>query len=148
MKKGFGIIEILIAIAVLGFLYIALNILQKSNRESVIRIRTRDGAIAVTQEIIDSLSSVGVNSLQMPETEDKIILYKTREWKGTPGFLEHTMTVNYKVYLSYSNDTAYQVISPSLYASNTHTFAKKIDIEVEWLYNNTPQSITNSTIIR
>ena len=56
-KAGFGIMEILISAAVLGFMIVALNLLQTSNRDSIIRIRTRDGAVAVSQEVLKNPSS-------------------------------------------------------------------------------------------
>ena len=38
-KRGFGIVEVLIAAAVLGFLYTALLNLQSGNRDALLRIR-------------------------------------------------------------------------------------------------------------
>lgn len=63
MKKGFGIIEVLIAAVVLGFLVVGLNGLQKGNRETILRVRARDAANFVAQHVLDSLGSVGLNSL-------------------------------------------------------------------------------------
>ena len=54
LKRGFGIVEVLVAAAVLGFLYVAVLNLQSGNRESLLRIRGRDGATEVAQNIIDS----------------------------------------------------------------------------------------------
>ena len=46
-KKGFGIVEILVAAAVLGFMYMAVLNLQGGNHDALLRIRGRDGAIEV-----------------------------------------------------------------------------------------------------
>ena len=54
-KRGFGIVEVLVAAAVLGFLYMAVLNLQSGNRDALLRIRGRDGATEVAQNIIDSL---------------------------------------------------------------------------------------------
>ena len=62
-KRGFGIVEVLIAAAVLGFLYTALLNLQSGNRDALLRIRGRDGATEVAQSLIDSLGALGVASL-------------------------------------------------------------------------------------
>ena len=62
-KSGFGIVEVLIAAAVLGFLYMALLNLQSGNREALLRIRGRDGATEVAQNLIDSLGSLGIARL-------------------------------------------------------------------------------------
>ena len=48
--RGFGIIEILISIVVLGFLMTALLNLQLGNRDALLRIRARDGAVDVAQD--------------------------------------------------------------------------------------------------
>lgn len=147
-KAGFGIAEILVSCAVLGFMIVALNLLQNGNRDSVLRVRTRDGAVAVSQEILDSLSSVGVASLQMPDDGSEIVLNKIREWKGTPGSLEHTMTVNYRVHIDISDDADYLGQNTSYYTNNQHVYAKKVDVEVEWDYKGTPHSITVASILR
>ena len=147
-KAGFGIMEILISAAVLGFMIVALNLLQTSNRDSIIRIRTRDGAVAISQEVLDSLSSVGVASLQMPASGNKIVLHKIREWEGKPGVYAHKMTVDYTVRIGISNDADYKEQNASLYKSTEHVYAKKVDIEVEWTYKGTPHSISMSTVLR
>ena len=40
-KRGFGIVEVLIAAAVLGFLYMAVMNLQGGNRDALLRIRPK-----------------------------------------------------------------------------------------------------------
>ena len=59
-KRGIGIMEIVVAAMVLGILYMGVSNLQKGNREALLRIRGRDGAITVAQNIIDSLGSLGL----------------------------------------------------------------------------------------
>ena len=148
-KAGFGIMEILISAAVLGFMIVALNMLQTSNRDTIIRIRTRDGAVAVSQEVLDSLSAVGVASLQMPASGNKVVLHKIRRWDGKPGASSgHKMTVDYTVRIGISNDVDYQEQNPSLYHTTQHVYAKKVDVEVEWTYKGTPHSINMSTVLR
>ncbi|GHV17200.1 hypothetical protein AGMMS49938_17850 [Fibrobacterales bacterium] len=60
---GFGLIEVLCAAVVLGFMLVGLAVLQKGNREGIIRVRARDSANFVAHHILDSLSGVGLNSL-------------------------------------------------------------------------------------
>ena len=89
-KKGFGIVEVLVSIAVLGFLYAALNHLQTGNRDALLRIRGRDGAIEVAQQVIDSLNNMGLALLR----EDTIRFDGiSRTWRGHPGLISHDMTV-------------------------------------------------------
>ena len=46
-KKGFGIVEILVAAAVLGFMYMAILNMHGGNHDALLRIRGRDGAIGI-----------------------------------------------------------------------------------------------------
>ena len=155
-KAGFGIIEILISAAVLGFMIVALNMLQTNNRDMILRVRTRDGAVAVAQEVFDSLSTVGVGALQRPADGSKIVLHKSREWTGQPGIYSHRMTVDYTVYLDISDDDDYKdsdeestTSYTTLYQSSIHrVYAKKVDVEVQWTYKGTPHSVNMSSILR
>jgi type II secretory pathway pseudopilin PulG len=77
--------EVLVATAVLGFLLAGLMILQRGNRDSLLRIRARDGANIVAQQAIDSLASLGIASV--PATAGTPITFeKVRTWEGTPGW--------------------------------------------------------------
>ena len=69
-KKGFGIVEILVAAAVLGFMYMAILNLQGGNHDALLRIRGRDGAIEVAQQVLDSLKSVGIASIPSKSLSD------------------------------------------------------------------------------
>ena len=51
-KRGIGIMEVMVAALVLGLLYAAVSNLQKGNREALLRIRGRDGATEVAQNVI------------------------------------------------------------------------------------------------
>ena len=61
--------EVLVAALVLGILYAAVSNLQKGNRDALLRIRGRDGATEVAQNIIDSLGALGLASF----TDDNLI---------------------------------------------------------------------------
>ena len=65
-KKGFGITEVLISAVVLGLLYMAILHMQTGNREALLRIRGRDGAIEVAQQVLDSLNRIGIASIPDP----------------------------------------------------------------------------------
>jgi len=146
-KKGFGIMEILVATAVLGFLLVALNILQGNNRDSLLRIRARDGASVVAQELIDSLATLGMASV--PATEGTpITLQKVRTWKGTPGLISHTMTVHYDVTIDVSDDSTYRSSERSVYDTLQHVYAKRLEVKVSWPFKSSTQSISMSGVIR
>lgn len=155
LKRGFGIVEVLVAAAVLGFLYVAVLNLQSGNRESLLRIRGRDGATEVAQNIIDSLKSIGLASLSDEKLTDgsgeiapiKINGIK-RTWKAQPGTIQYDMTVLYDAEVTVSNDSLYKVQVESQYDTVTHMFAKQLDVKVSWKYKNSIQSINVSGVIR
>ena len=156
-KRGFGIVEVLVAAAVLGFLYIALLNLQGGNHESLLRIRGRDGATEVAQNIIDSLGALGLASLsddKLAVGADGTVDYKivlppiTRSWEAQPGTVSNTITVEYNVEVTVSPDAEYTASAGSLLDTAKHVYAKRLDVKVSWMFKNTKQSITVSGVVR
>ncbi len=145
-KGGFGIMEVLVAIAVLGFLYIAVNNLQSGNRDTLLRIRGRDGAVEVAEQVIDSLSRVGISSLSSYDTIS--IPEISRTWKGQPGMVQHDMTVNYSAQVILSPDSTFKAKSASAYDTVSHVFAKRLDVTVSWPFKSSTQSVSVSRIVR
>ena len=145
-KKGFGIIEVLIAIAALGFLYMALNNLQTGNRDTLLRIRGRDGAIEVAQQVVDSLSSLGISSLQSGTTIS--IPEIKRTWKGQPGSQQYEMTVTYNARVVVGDDSQFTRSEETAYASTSHVYGKHLDVTVTWKFKDSQQSISVSRIIQ
>lgn len=174
LKRGFGIVEVLIAAAVLGFLYMAVLNLQTGNRDALLRIRGRDGATEVAQNIIDSLGALGLASLSDDHLElcdneknpperfpscvcetgshtlqnfilDSII------WKGQPGAIEHDMKVRYVASVKVSQDADYMAKTTSMLLGSDsieHVYAKRLDVKVCWYFKQSVQSITVSGVIR
>ena len=150
-KSGFGIVEVLIAAAVLGFLYVALLNLQSGNREALLRIRGRDGATEVAQNLIDSLGSLGIARLSDASvgTGGKITVHNiVRVWKGQPGAIEHDMKVIYDAEVTVSPDAEYMVENTTELKTVKHVYAKRLDVKVNWQFKNSVQSITVSGVIR
>ncbi|MCQ2054382.1 MAG: type II secretion system GspH family protein [Fibrobacter sp.] len=146
-KKGFGIVEVLIAAAVLGFMYMAVLNLQKGNREALLRIRGRDGAVEVAQQVLDSLKTVGLAAIPSCTAKDTsfdvpVIL---RSWdRGLGG----TSTIAYssKVTVAPTND--YVTSNESQYEKVSHVYAKQVNVAVSWNFKGSLQSINVSTVIR
>ena len=154
-KRGFGIVEVLIAAAVLGFLYMAVLNLQSGNRDALLRIRGRDGATEVAQNLIDSLGALGLASLSDDKLKDgegniKPIEINNIEriWKGQPGAIEHDMKVVYNAKVTVSPDDDYAVQNSTTLQSVKHVYAKRLDVKVSWQFKNSTQSITVSGVIR
>jgi len=167
MKKGFGLLEVLIASVVLGFLIIGLNTLQKGNRESILRVRARDAANAIAQEIIDSLAALGPASVQSgkyacikecaSDEKCKENLCKSRIFEGEVGKVEMPYFIKLSVNDATSQATEEQTdyikaLSISGGTGNVsvkHQFAKQVDVTVNWNFkSNSKQSINMSSVIR
>ncbi|MBR6833652.1 MAG: type II secretion system protein [Fibrobacter sp.] len=150
-KRGFGIVEVLVAAAVLGFLYMAVLNLQGSNRDALLRIRSRDGATEVAQNIIDSLGALGVARLSDASVgaSGKISIPNIeRVWKGQPGAIDHDMKVVYNAEVTVSHDADYMSNNTTMLQSVQHVYAKRLDVKVSWRFKNSTQSITVSGVIR
>lgn len=161
-KKGIGIAEVLVAAVVLGFMYMAVLNLQSGNRDALLRIRGRDGATEVAQNIIDSLSSLGIAALSeeklgIEDNQIKPIKIDgiTRTWKGQPGIQDHDMTVTYNAVVNVSRDAEFQTQYASSYTEASeshhdiqHLYAKRLDVNVSWRFKNSTQSITVSGVVR
>ena len=179
-KRGIGILEVMVAALVLGILYAAVSNLQKGNRDALLRIRGRDGATEVAQNIIDKLGVKGLayftdanlkkdddNNLWLKQFTDSELstwlvatsekepdtIKISRTWKGQPGLVENTMSVDYKVIAKFSSDEDYDASATTQYlqttlSSNSHIYAKRLDVIVSWPFNGSTQSISVSGVIR
>ena len=144
MKKGFGLMEVMIAAVVLGFLVIGLNRLQAGNREAVLRVRTRDAAQIVAQNFIDGLSRQGVSSVGMTgnDGKDTIVSYK---WEGNNGKIvdERPYTINYKINVVEDlNSTERSNFTKNDKADTTFSPAKKVDLKVKWTFKSKKDTLS------
>jgi len=147
MKKGFGLLEVIIAAVVLAFLIIGLNTLQKGNRESILRIRTRDVANSIAQDVIDSISALGPASVAAGSPPP---LQKIHVFDGMAGGVEvqYEITVNVQDATDEQKAVAETEYTKIKSVAATHQFAKQIDVTVAWLFKKAPQSINVSTVIQ
>jgi len=83
-KRKFGIVVSLVVVALLGFSYMAMRNLG-GNGDALLRIRGRDGAVEVAQQVLDSLKSVGVESIPSKALADTTFnVQKIRgEWENS-----------------------------------------------------------------
>jgi len=148
-KRGIGIMEVLVAAMVLGNLYAAVSNLQKGNRDALLRIRGRDGATEVAQNVIDKLGARGLASFtdaELKQDEEGRYWLKhfvdsewqswkdgdenepdtiriSRTWMGQPGLVQNTMTVNYDVVVNVSQDNDYMAKAGSVLLGENCTVA-------------------------
>jgi prepilin-type N-terminal cleavage/methylation domain-containing protein len=140
-KKGFGLLEVMAAAVVLGFLIVGLTRLQSGHREAVMRIRARDAAQIVAQQFIDSLSSIGISSITTGSSK------KDYEWQGNQKAASGiTSKVTYTINADITE--ARTSVESSNLTTETHTMAKKVNLNVSWKFKGSDQSISLSRIIK
>jgi len=152
MKKGFGLLEVLVAALVLGFLVVGLNRLQLGNREGVLRVRARDAANFVAQHVLDSLGAVGINSIKAESQYDcggNTLVYCDTAYKynfkGKGGI---DTDIKYKVevvLLADSTQTEKTNFEPS---GITTSYAKSLEATVSWKFKQSDQSIKMAKVVR
>ena len=151
-KRGFGITEVLIAAAVLGFMYMAVMNMHGGNHDALLRIRARDGATEVAQNLIDSLGALGLASFSDANITNPMVIDSIeRTWSGQPGAVTNTIRVYYNAEINVSNDEEYTSKSSSMLLGSDsikHVYAKRLDVKVSWRFKNSTQSITVSGVIR
>jgi len=160
MKKGFGILEVMIAAVVLGFLIIGLNKLQLGNREAVLRIRARDTANFIAQHVLDSLSSLGINSIK-PENKancnNQSLVYCNEAYtyafegknqinkSSTSGNITSEIPYTVEVKLLDNNQSSQEKTN---YTTITNTYAKSLQATVKWKFKNSDQQIEMAKVVR
>jgi type II secretory pathway pseudopilin PulG len=165
-KKGFGITEVLISAVVLGFLYMAVLHMQTGNYEALLRIRGRDGAIEVAQQVIDSLNRIGIASIPDPtnhaegdegtiDEANNLVLELpkiSRSWDRGEKVGGGKSTIDYTPVVTVSPTDDYTATNESNYASGAnaikHVYAKQVNVQVSWQFKGSTQSINMSTVIR
>ncbi len=160
-KKGFGITEVLISAVVLGLLYMAILHMQTGNREALLRIRGRDGAIEVAQQVLDSLNRIGIASIPDPTSgtanADSVDDAGNYIWKWSP--IKRSWdrgekvgggqsTIDYSPVVTIMPTTDYTATNESNLEPVSHVYAKQVNVEVSWQFKGSTQSINMSSIIR
>ncbi len=146
-NRGFGIMEVMVSILVLGFMYAAVNQLQVSNNEAFYRIRGRDGAVEVAQQVLSELKAKGIAALPSDETEEKTInmtpIYRSWE-RGLGG----STTVMYRPTVVVSPTETYTVETKTALGTEKQVYAKQVNVKVEWDFKGSTQSVNVSGVIR
>jgi type II secretory pathway pseudopilin PulG len=164
MKKGFGILEVIVASLVLSFLMLGLLYLQIGNREAIIRIRARDAANFVAQHVLDSLGMVGINSLQAKAdcSDDNLVYCEDNyiySFAGKTGTVQ--LKYNVKVELL-ADDAAHSSRDSTGFtkaiknensmanerAGEVNIYNKKLEATVSWPFKKSTQSIKVAKLVR
>ena len=161
-RKGFGIVEVLISAAVLGFLYLALMNLQLGNRQTLLRIRGRDAAVEVAQHVLDSLQSLGASGIPSRPSSDTTLkgVDYVRKWalvsasKDSSGVVSadasrgDSLSIVYSTEITVKPDSAYKSEYSDSLMSVKYVYAKNVMVKVSWPFKGSVQSISVSGVIR
>jgi type II secretory pathway pseudopilin PulG len=164
MKKGFGILEVIVASLVLSFLALSLLHLQMCNRELILRVRARDAANHVAQRVLDSLGSVGINSLQAQAgCSDGCFVYCEDSYVYSFEGKNGKTPIKYGVKVELlADDAAYSAEDSTNFtkaAKKTSSMAsegagginihnKKLEATVSWPFKKSTQSIIVDRVVR
>lgn len=148
-RRGFGIVEVMVSIVVLGFMYVAVSKLQLGNHDAFLRIRGRDGAVEVAQQVLDELKAKGAAAVPTssdPASDTTFVADPIeRRWeRGLGGYA----TVSYTPTITVSPTQDYVATSGSNYETVQHVYAKQVNVKVEWNFKGSTQSINVSGVIR
>ena len=145
-KKSFGIVVILVVVALLGFSYMAMQNLG-GNRDALLRIRGRDGAVEVAQQVLDSLKSVGVESIPSKALADTTFNVQNINRKWARG-LGDSATVIYSSQVTVAATSSNSLQTPAPFEMASHVYAKQVTVTVFWSFKGSKQSIEVSSVIR
>ena len=125
----------------------ALLNLQGGNRDALLRIRGRDGAVEVAQQVLDSLKSIGIAAIPSKIDEDTSFVVPdiNRSWgRGAGDF----STVEYSTRVTVMKTNDFTADNESNYETIRHVYAKQVNVEVSWMFKGSRQSINVSGVIR
>ena len=113
----------------------------------MLRIRGRDGAVEVAQQVLDSLKSVGIASIPSKSAEDTTFEVHDINRKWARG-LGDSATVTYTPTVTVSATQHYTSEGTTQYENVSHVYAKQVKVKVSWNFKGSTQSIEVSSVIR
>ena len=118
-QKGFGLLEVMVSIVVLGLMIVALNKMQVGNRWQLTYNKARSSAMLKAQRIIDSLQVGGINAI------DSGIYTKScndGDWNQTGQVQKKSFTCIIDV--------------DNLGEKDGYVYSKQVNVTVQWDINN------------
>jgi len=135
-KAGFGLMEVVASMAILGIMFTAVLYLQYWNRYAAVRIQMRNDATQIAQQVVDSLGALGIASVQ---NISNMQVQGNDRFMATGTNVRAIYTVNVLVDEGVNNAV--------LSSSEGHIWAKKLNVRVGWTLRNTPFEIQYSTVV-
>jgi len=163
-KSGFGLIEVMAAAVVLGFLIVGLNILQKGNREGVLRVRARDAANFVAQHVLDSIASMGMKAMEKnlqagcPDPLKANLIYCDPNYvyyfEGKPQMDKKTDATKVKteytveIFIHEGNASKSSDESTFFESNRINKYSQSLEAIVSWKHKNSTQSISMAKVVQ
>ena len=145
-RKSFCIVASLVVVTVIG-LYMAIQDFRGENRDVLLRIRGRDGAVEVAQQVLDSLKSIGIESIPSKALDDTTFDVHTIDRKWARGLHDSaTVTYSSQVTVAATSNNMSQTQVP--FETASHVYAKQVTVTVFWNFKGSTQSIEVSSVIR
>ena len=123
--------------------------MQGGKHDALLRIRGRDGAVDVAQQVLDSLKAIGIASIPSSSNPDNDTTYSVqdinRKWARGLG---DSATVTYHPEVTVSATQNYTSRDSSQFETIHHIYAKQVKVKVSWNFKGSTQSIEVSSIIR
>jgi hypothetical protein len=122
--------------------------LQVGNRKALLRIRGRDAAVEVAQQVLDSLQANGVTDLPAANEGKPVVvdgLDYERTWERRQGDKSYIV---YKTQIKVLPDVEYVTEDKTDLDTISQVYAKNVVVTVSWPFNGSTQSIDISGVIR
>lgn len=146
-KSGFGLVEVMVASLILGFLYLAILQMQVGMSSATLRIRGRDVAVEVAQEVLDDLKSKGASALNSKDTESTIIPMDTVERQVERGIGKGAV-IKYVPEVTVFKTRPYESTNNSLLDTVDHVYAKHVNVKVSWKFHGSDLSVNVPGVIQ
>jgi prepilin-type N-terminal cleavage/methylation domain-containing protein len=150
-KKGFGLIEVMIAAVVLGFLIVGLTQLQMGNRETILRVRDRDAANFIAQHVLDSISAGGMKALEKSCENNNDVVYDTKDYEYEYKFEGNNTgetTKKYWVKVSCVENTNKEVDYSTKFEDNKDIISSSLEAKVSWKHRDSEQAIIIARVVK
>ena len=150
-RHGIGLLEVMIAAVVLGFMATALLQMQKNNRETVLRVRARDAASFVAQQVLDSIGATGIHSIVADA--DGVVMDEEERSYSFEGKVNSNVAYTVKVELlenetKASSDTTAYTRAVNNNADAENAYSKCLKATVSWKFKESTQSIKRTKVVR
>lgn len=137
-RAGFGLVEVLASMIIMALMFSAVNLLQKNNYNTALRLQTRNEATQIAQNVLSGLQAVGVNSVRA--VSDSVVfgsMYRMNT--GEQIRRQYRVTVELE---------PHAITDVTAHGSFVHIYAKSVSVKVNWLLGNHEAEIQLNSVVQ